>query len=196
MTLKRELNLFDVFCITSGAVISAELFILPGIAYAKAGPAVILSFLIAGFIALPALLSASELVSAMPKTGGIYFFVSRSMGYAVGTIAGFSRWFAISLKGAFALIGIGAYAVLITGLPITFIAACCCLFFIGVNLLGTKIAGIIQSFLVIGLLGILAIYILCGFPMIKMDRYLPFFLSVGFQFFQRLTSYLFLTEPC
>ena len=38
--LKKELNLADVFSIASGAMISSGLFILPGIAFMKAGPAV------------------------------------------------------------------------------------------------------------------------------------------------------------
>ena len=36
MNLKKELNLLDVFCIASGAMISSGLFILPGLAHAQA----------------------------------------------------------------------------------------------------------------------------------------------------------------
>ena len=39
--LKKELNLFDVFCTASGAMISSGLFVLPGLAHAEAGPAVV-----------------------------------------------------------------------------------------------------------------------------------------------------------
>ena len=174
MDLKRELNLLDIFCMTVGAVISAELFILPGIAYAKAGPSVILSFLIAGIIALPAMLSASELVSAMPKTGGIYYYASKSMGYTIGTIAGFTRWFAISLKSAFAIIGVGAYIALITGIPIVLIAAGFCIFFTFINLIGIKPTGKIQLFVVFGLLGILSLYVIYGLSAVELDKYRPF----------------------
>ena len=44
--LKKELTLADVFCVATGAMISSGLFILPGLAFAKAGPAVVLSYLI------------------------------------------------------------------------------------------------------------------------------------------------------
>ena len=71
--LKKELTLLDVFCIATGAMISSGLFILPGLAFAKAGPAVILSYLIAGIFCLPTLLSMAELTTAMPKAGGDYF---------------------------------------------------------------------------------------------------------------------------
>ena len=43
-SLRKELGLFDIFCIASGAMISSGLFILPGLAFAKAGAAVILSY--------------------------------------------------------------------------------------------------------------------------------------------------------
>ncbi len=52
MKLKRELTFLGVFCIASGAMISSGLFILPGLAHASAGPAVILSYAIAGFLAM------------------------------------------------------------------------------------------------------------------------------------------------
>ena len=47
-TMKRQLGLVDVFAICSGAMISSGLFVLPGIAAAKIGPAVILAYLLSG----------------------------------------------------------------------------------------------------------------------------------------------------
>ena len=38
--LHRKLNLLDVFSIAAGAMISSGLFVLPGLAFAKAGPEV------------------------------------------------------------------------------------------------------------------------------------------------------------
>ena len=49
--LKKELNLLNVFCIASGAMISSGIFILPGLAHARAGPAVVISYLLAGILA-------------------------------------------------------------------------------------------------------------------------------------------------
>ena len=74
--LKREISLLGVFCIASGAMISSGLFILPGIASIKVGPALFLSYIIASFFALPTVLSMSELATAMPKAGGDYFFIT------------------------------------------------------------------------------------------------------------------------
>lgn len=174
MELKKELTLLDVFCITTGSVISAELFLLPGIAYAKAGPAMILAYILATVITIPTVLSAFELVTAMPKTGGIYVFVRKSMGDVPGALAGFCRWFAISFKGTFALIGIGAYIALITNIPSILIALLCGGFFIFINLIGIKYAAKIQTFLVLLLLGTFVLYTIFGFPNIKLERYAPF----------------------
>lgn len=70
MRLKKEFNLLDVFCISSGAMISSGLFILLGLVYAKIGPAVILAYILAGLFILPALFAKAELTTAMPKAGG------------------------------------------------------------------------------------------------------------------------------
>ena len=72
MKLTKELNLLDVFCIASGAMISSGLFILPGLAHARAGPAAVVSYFIAALLALTGMLSQAELVSAMPKAGGVF----------------------------------------------------------------------------------------------------------------------------
>ncbi|MFH1791353.1 MAG: amino acid permease, partial [Candidatus Omnitrophota bacterium] len=86
--LSKRLNLFDLFCIASGAMISSGLFILPGLAYAKTGSSVILAYVLAGLFTIPAMLSKAELTTAMPKAGGDYFFISRSLGFTVGSIGG------------------------------------------------------------------------------------------------------------
>lgn len=173
--LKKELTLLDVFCVATGAMISSGLFILPGLAFAQAGPAIILSYIIAGIFCIPALLSMAELTTAMPKAGGDYFYIMRGFGPLLGTVAGFSTWFSLSLKGAFALIGMGAYLSIITNMPLNIIALLCCLFFIFLNLIGVKEAGRFQVFLVIGLLGILLSYVLWGMKTVSPVNFSPFF---------------------
>ncbi len=83
MELKRELKLSDVFTITAGSMISSGLFVIPGIAFARSGPVSLVAYLLAALIALPTMLSAAELATAMPKAGGIYYFVNRSIGYGI-----------------------------------------------------------------------------------------------------------------
>ena len=78
--LKKELGLLELFCISSGAMISSGLFILPGLAFAKAGPSVILSYLLASILMIPVTLSTAELCTAMPKAGGNFFFCRQKYG--------------------------------------------------------------------------------------------------------------------
>ncbi len=174
MRLQRELGLVHVFTIASGAMISSGLFILPGLAASKAGPAVVLSYVIAGIMALPTMLSKAELTTAMPRAGGDYFYMSRSMGWAVGTIGGFASWFSLSLKGAFALTGMAAYAALLTNIPIEFLAAAFCVIFTIVNLIGVKQAGTSQAVIVMILIGGLAYFIFDGMPAVDVHRFSPF----------------------
>jgi len=173
--LKKELGLLDVFCIATGAMISSGLFILPGMAFAKAGPGVVFSYLLAGLLCIPTLLSMAELSTAMPKAGGDYFYIMRGFGPLLGTVAGFSTWFSLGLKSAFALIGVGAYLSVVIRLPMNFIALAFCLFFIVLNLTGVKEAGRVQVFLVIGLLCILGAYILLALGRVNSANFSPFF---------------------
>ncbi|MCK4233639.1 amino acid permease, partial [candidate division WOR-3 bacterium] len=190
--LKKKLTSLDVFCIATGAMISSGLFILPGLAFAKAGPAIIISYLIAGIFCIPTLLSMAELTTAMPKAGGDYFYIMRGFGPLLGTVAGFSSWFSLSLKGAFALIGMGAYLSIITPIPIYIIALFCCIFFIGLNLIGAKEAGRFQVFLVSGLLGILFIYVLWGSKSVNTLNFTPFF-SKGLGSMFATASFVFIS---
>ena len=103
--LKKELGLWDVFALCTGAMFSSGFFLLPGLAAADAGPSVVLAYLLAGILVLPAMLSVAELATAMPKAGGAYYFLDRALGPAFGAIGGVGSWMALVLKSAFALIG-------------------------------------------------------------------------------------------
>ncbi len=175
--LKRELKLLDVFCIAAGAMISSGLFILPGIAFAMAGPAIIFSYALAGLLMIPTMLSKAELTTAMPKSGGSYFFIERSLGPLAGTVAGLANWLSITLKTSFALVGIGALGTfLFPGAgewTLKLIAIAACIFFAAVNMISVKSTGRIQIVLVLVLLGFLAAYSTLGIASVEMPRYQP-----------------------
>ena len=173
--LIRQLSGIDIFCLAAGAMISSGLFILPGLIYAKVGPAVILVYILAGIFMLPALFAKTELATAMPKAGGSYFFIERSMGSAAGTMGGLASWLSISLKSAFALIGIGAFATLInpdiSQWQIKLIAVGFCIFFTILNLMSVKLTGRIQIFLVFSLIILLLLYVFRGMMLVDVQRY-------------------------
>lgn len=175
---KRQLNLLDVFSISSGAMISSGIFVLPGIAFTKSGPAMILAYLLAAILIIPSMFAKAELATAMPKAGGVYFFIDRSLGPWLGIFGGFANWFSLSFKSAFALIGMGAFAILIfpdiTMVQIKTIAVVTCLLFALTNILSVKVTGRIQVVLVFILLGVLTFYVGRGFISTHPDYYQPF----------------------
>ena len=174
MELKKSLRLIDVFCVATGAMISSGLFVLPGLAHAQAGPSVVLSYLIAGALAATGMLSQAELVSAMPKSGGIYFYVTRSMGPALGTINGVVTWMAISFKSSFALVGMAAFTSMVLDVDPGIPAAFFCILFVIINLVGIKEAGIVQTIIVSILVFILGIYVFYGITHMSLDNFTPF----------------------
>ena len=165
--LKKELSLFDVYVISTGAMISSGFFLLPGLAAAYAGPGVVLAYLVAGLLVVPAMLSQAELATAMPRAGGAYYFLDRTLGPLVGTIGGVGTWLALVLKSAFALIGMGAYAALVLEpagitVPVIPIAIAFTIIFAGVNIAGTRESSGLIRVLVIALLSILALFAVHG----------------------------------
>jgi amino acid transporter/mannitol/fructose-specific phosphotransferase system IIA component (Ntr-type) len=172
--LKKELNLLDIFSIASGAMISSGIFILPGLAYAQTGPAAVLSYFFAGLLALPGVLSQSELATAMPKAGGAYFYVTRSLGPAVGTINGLITWFSISLKSAFALIGMATFLKILVNFDMHIIAVVLTVCFVILNITGVKEAGRFQVFLVLALMGLMVLYVGRGLSEVAIHNLTPF----------------------
>jgi amino acid transporter/mannitol/fructose-specific phosphotransferase system IIA component (Ntr-type) len=160
--LKKELSLFDVYVIATGAMISSGFFLLPGIAAASAGPGVVLAYLLAGVLIIPAMLSQAELATAMPRAGGAYYFLDRTLGPMVGTMGGIGTWLALVLKSAFALIGMGAYLALVVDVPLTTTAITFTVLFAILNVIGAKESSGLLRVLVVALLAILTLFILHG----------------------------------
>lgn len=174
--LKKELTLLNVYAIATGTTLSAGFFLLPGIAFNEAGPAVVLSYLIAAIPLIPAMFSMVELSTAMPRAGGAYYFLDRSMGPFVGTIGGLGTWLALVLKTAFALIGMGAYIrIFWPDVPVVTLAVCLAFFFGVVNLFGARKTGTFQVFMVFALLLILFVFIGEGLPQINSQNFDGFF---------------------
>ena len=176
--LKKELTLFHVFAIATGTTLSAGFFLLPGLVANYSGPAVPLAYLIAVLPLIPAMFSIIELSTAMPKAGGVYYFLDRTLGPLIGTIGGFGTWAALGLKVAFALIGMGAYIKLFfPSLPIVPVAVTIALVLGFISLFGSKKSGKLQVILVSVLLFLLLIFIADGVPKINQDHFKDFFNS-------------------
>ncbi|MDZ7704639.1 MAG: amino acid permease [Trueperaceae bacterium] len=160
--LAKELGLFDVYAISTGAMFSSGFFLLPGVAAASSGPSVVLAYLIASIFILPAMFSMAELATAMPRAGGAYYFLDRSLGPLAGTIGGIGTWLSLVLKSAFALIGFGAYLAIFLELPLQPLAVALTIAFGVINILGAKETTGLQRILVTALVGIMVFYVVQG----------------------------------
>ncbi|MCP4652561.1 MAG: amino acid permease [Candidatus Omnitrophica bacterium] len=183
MITENKLGLWDVFCMATGAMISSGLFVLPALAYRYGGPSIVISYVLAGVLVLPSVLSKAELISAMPKAGGTYFFIERSFGPISGTFSGFANWFSISLKGAFALVGMGAFLEYffpnVSYMEIKIAAAIFCVFFMLINVYSVKASLRVNNLMVVFLLGVCALYVVGSFivlsgKMIPYEHISPF----------------------
>ncbi|MXR52099.1 amino acid permease [Halovenus sp. WSH3] len=171
--LAKDLGLFAALAIGIGTMIGAGIFVLPGTAVARAGPLAAGTFVLGGVIAIFTALSASELGTAMPKSGGAYFYVNRALGPLFGTITGWANWLGLAFASAFYMYGLGEYINTLIGLgpvgggPFSLEAAQVigligALFFISVNYLGAKETGGLQIAIVAILVAILTTFMLVG----------------------------------
>ncbi|MFB6109423.1 MAG: amino acid permease [Halodesulfurarchaeum sp.] len=171
--LAKDLGPLAALTIGVGTMIGAGIFVLPGVAVARAGPLAALSFVVGGGIAILTALSASELGSAMPVSGGAYYYVNQGLGPLFGSIAGWGNWLGLAFASAFYMYGFGAYVtefVPVGGLglgpiylgPGKVIGLLGAVFFIGVNYVGAKETGRLQNAIVLTLGAILGVFALFG----------------------------------
>lgn len=172
--LGRNISFLAAFAIGTGTMIGAGIFVLPGIAITNAGPAAIFSFLFGGVLALCTALSLSELATGMPKAGGSYYFISRSMGPAFGTIVGLGAWLSLVFKGSFALIGLAEYLKIIFPIPVLITAIVSGIILLMINYRGTEGSGILQNGIVVGLFVILLLFIFKGSFLVEKANFRPF----------------------
>lgn len=172
--LRRELGFWDALTIGAGTMIGAGIFLLAGVALEMSGPAAIIAYLISGLVCVITASSAAELATGMPTSGGDYFFVSRSLGPALGAISGVGIWLSLTFAIAFYLYGMGEY--LTQFLPVTpFWGA-----FAGgilltvLNVIGAKESGRTQVVIVLALFVILGGFSFLGVFHIDTNNFSPF----------------------
>ena len=171
--LKRHLGFKEIFAIASGAMISSGLFVLPSIIYKDLGTHTFLAYILASVFMVPTLLIKMELVTAMPKAGGDYFYIERGLGGIIGILGGLANWFSLSLKSAFALIGVGGFIELFTKdfsySDVKLIALLFLILIMLINIFSVKLTAKFEIILVYVLLSILTLYILTGITHINTE---------------------------
>ena len=164
--LERTLGLKEALTIGLGTMVGAGIFVFPGLAVGEAGPAAALSFVLGAGIALLVALPTSELATAMPRSGGGYYFVSRAMGGAPGALVGLGQWLGLVFASAFYLAGFGHYLVdvfgqlgLPSGFPPQAAGFAMAAALTAVGIVGTRTSGRLQYGIVAILVAILAAFL-------------------------------------
>ena len=172
--LAKDLGPLAALTIGVGTMIGAGIFVLPGDAVSRAGSLAVAAFVVGGIIAMFTALSASELGTAMPKSGGAYFYVNHALGPLFGSVAGWANWLGLAFASAFYMVGFGQYIQRIVGISgtvgsglfsvqyVTLIALAGGAFFVGINYVGAKETGRLQNIIVILLVMILAVFTFVG----------------------------------
>ena len=93
-----------------GAIVGTGILTLIGVGAAKAGPAVILSFTIAGVICAAAALAYAEMATMMPASGSAYTYTYAVIGELVAWIVGWSLILEYSLVVSAVAVGWSGYA--------------------------------------------------------------------------------------
>jgi basic amino acid/polyamine antiporter, APA family len=108
--LKRELSALDVLVLGVGVIIGAGIFVLTGQAAAtEAGPAIMVSFVLAGVICALAALCYSEFASMVPVAGSAYTFSYVTLGELVAFIIGWDLALEFTVGAAAVAVGWSAY---------------------------------------------------------------------------------------
>jgi len=89
-SLHRSLGAFQLTLLGVGAVIGTGIFVLTAVAAQKAGPGMMLSFCIAGFVCAVAALCYSELASMVPVAGSAYTYTYAVMGETLAWTVGWA----------------------------------------------------------------------------------------------------------
>jgi APA family basic amino acid/polyamine antiporter len=110
--LKRNLSAIDLILLGVGGIIGAGIFVLTGQAAAMhAGPAILLSFVLAGFACGLAAYCYSELASMIPVAGSAYTYSYVAFGEIIAWVIGWALILEFSLGAATVAIGWSGYLV-------------------------------------------------------------------------------------
>ena len=108
-SLKRAVGLLDLTALGIGAIIGTGIFVILGEAIGDAGPAIILSFVLAGITCAFSALSYAELASTIPVSGSAYTYGYATMGEIVAWIIGWDLILEYSVSVAAVAVGWGQY---------------------------------------------------------------------------------------
>ncbi|WP_433051255.1 amino acid permease [Dactylosporangium sp. CS-033363] len=182
--LRKNLSAFDLTVFGVGVIIGTGIFVLTGQQAAKnAGPAIVLSFALAGVVCALAALCYAEFASTVPVAGSAYTFSYATLGQFVAWVIGWDLCLELALGAAVVSRGWSAYLQELFDLPTwlagdkarpDFGAAFIVLVLSIVAIVGAKLSGRVTGALVIVKVAVVVFVIGLGLFFIKAANYKPF----------------------
>jgi len=191
--LKKNLSSFDLIMIGIGAIIGTGIFVVTGIVAAKyAGPAVMLSFLIAGIVSSFTAFAYAELSAALPVAGSAYSYCYVAFGRLAAWMAGYMILMAYLFGASMVSVGWSGYVAGlfpflpeylvkipaeggIVNLPSIFI-----IWFISIIAIrGMKESSIMNIILIIIKISMVLLFVIIAFPYAKLENITNNFLPFG-----------------
>ena len=187
--LRRNLSALDLTVFGVGVIIGTGIFVLTGeVAKTDAGPAVAISFVVAGVVCGLAAICYAEFASTVPVAGSAYTFSYATLGEFVAWIIGWDLVLELALGAATVSVGWSGYLNQLLGdigiplpstiagetatfnIPAVFIA----LVMTGVLILGIKLSSRVTSIIVAIKILIVLLVIVVGIFYVKAANYQPF----------------------
>src|SRR5258705_9307991 len=107
--LQRAVGLLDLTALGIGAIIGTGIFVILGEAIGDSGPAIVLSFVLAGVTCAFSALSYAELASSIPVSGSAYTYGYATMGELLAWIIGWDLILEYAVSVAAIAVGWGQY---------------------------------------------------------------------------------------
>src|SRR5919112_3320945 len=190
--LRKDLSAWDLTVFGIGVIIGTGIFVLTGIAAAtKAGPAVSLSFVLAGVACALAALCYAEFASTVPVAGSAYTFSYASLGELVAWIIGWDLILELALGASTVAVGWSTYFADVmdqAGITIpswaygeghNLVAALIVLILTAVICGGVKLSAQVNFVMVVIKVAIVLLVIVAGAFFIEWANYSPFIPPAG-----------------
>ncbi|HYE98372.1 MAG TPA: APC family permease [Planctomycetota bacterium] len=172
--LERAIGLTTAVGFGLGAMVGTGVFVYTGVGARIAGPAVLLSLLLAGVAAACNGLSSAQLARAHPVSGGTYAFAGARLDAWAGFAAGWLFLAAKTTSAAATALGFGAYVGGAVGLPATAVAAALTVVVTVLGFFGIASAGRVNLALLAVTLAALGAFVVTGLPRADPANFRPF----------------------
>lgn len=166
--LKKTVTFVEAVAIVIGSIIGSGIFLKPGIVLANAGSplAGIMAWVVGGIITLASALTIAEVASAIPKTGGLYIYLEELYGEKWGFLLGWVQtvitYPASGAALAIAFATFSTYFIPMSQTEQKILAISVLVFVILMNIIATKIGGVIQTVATVGKLIPIIVIIVFG----------------------------------